>query len=100
MRSNWSPFAARITRRYVRSAEPTSTKSRLPRFFRASSGRFKPMRRLAAALWAVLLLLPVLAFAQSGGVVLTAQQIALYADRGLLVAQGGVAVRSPAFQIT
>lgn len=58
------------------------------------------MRRVAAALWAVLLLLPVHAFAQSGGVVLTAQQIALYADRGLLVAQGGVAVRSPAFQIT
>lgn len=58
------------------------------------------MRRLAAALWAALLLLPVPVLAQSGGVVLTAQQIALYADRGLLVAQGGVAVRSPAFQMT
>ncbi|HKU66844.1 MAG TPA: hypothetical protein VJP85_03615 [Candidatus Baltobacteraceae bacterium] len=58
------------------------------------------MRRLAAALWAVFLVLPVCVSAQTKGVVMTAQQIALYADRGLLVAQGGVAVRSPAFAIT
>lgn len=51
------------------------------------------MRRLTAAFWAVLLCIPIHAFAQSHAVVMSAQQIALYADRGLLVAAGGVAVR-------
>jgi hypothetical protein len=57
------------------------------------------MRRVAAAFCALILVLPVRAFA-ARGVVMTAQQIALYADRGLLVAEGGVAIRSDAFQVT
>lgn len=51
------------------------------------------MRRFATALAAVLLLLPVWAYAQTASVVMTARQIALYPDRRLLVAEGGVAVR-------
>ncbi len=51
------------------------------------------MRRLTAALCAVLFLLPVPSRAQTHAAVMTAQQIALYADRSLLIAQGGVALR-------
>lgn len=51
------------------------------------------MRRIAAVVWAVLLLFPMSAVAQSSGVVITAQRIALYTDRGLLVADGGVSLR-------
>lgn len=48
------------------------------------------MRRFAAAFAAVLLLLPVRGYAQTQGVVVTARQIALYPDRHLLTAEGGV----------
>lgn len=51
------------------------------------------MRRVAAVLWAALFFIPNVAFAQPRAVVMTAQQIALYADRALLVADGGVSVR-------
>jgi hypothetical protein len=57
------------------------------------------MRRIAAALAALFLLFPVHAFAQTRAVVMTAQQIALYADRGLLVAEGGVSVRMATTEI-
>lgn len=58
------------------------------------------MSRVAAALCALLFLLPLQTRAAARGVVVTAQQIALYADRGLLVADGGVAIRSSAFEVT
>lgn len=59
------------------------------------------MRRLAAVLWAALLLLPAQALAQSSrGVVMTAREIALHADRNLLLAEGGVAVRMGAVEMT
>jgi hypothetical protein len=59
------------------------------------------MRRLAAALWAVLLLFPICARAQSAQpVILTARQIALYSDRSLLLAEGGVAVRMGSAELT
>jgi hypothetical protein len=57
------------------------------------------MWRVAAVICGLILVLPLRALA-AGGVVMTAQQIALYADRGLLVAEGGVAIRSSSFQIT
>lgn len=57
------------------------------------------MRRLAAVLCAALLLLPMRAFAQSPAVVMTAQRIALYADRGLLVADGGVSARFSGIEV-
>lgn len=56
-------------------------------------------RRLAAALCGALFYIPILAFARSASVTLTAQQIALYADRGLLVADGGVAARTGVMEI-
>lgn len=57
------------------------------------------MRRFAAVLWAVLLFAPMAAFAQSRAVVITAQQVALYTDRSLLVADGGVSIRFAQFEI-
>jgi hypothetical protein len=57
------------------------------------------MRRLTAAVWAVLLLLPYPVFAQARDTVITAQQIALYSDRGLLIADGGVAVHAGKVEI-
>jgi hypothetical protein len=58
------------------------------------------MRRLAAALWAVLLFLPAPVFAQARGVVMTARQIALYSDRQLLISDGGVTVHGPGLDLT
>ena len=59
------------------------------------------MRRLAAVLWVVFLLLPVQAQAQaSRGLVMTAREIALHSDRNLLLAEGGVAVRLGAIEMT
>lgn len=57
------------------------------------------MRRLAAVLWAALLFVPMAASAQPRAVIITAQQVALYTDRALLVADGGVSVRFPEFEI-
>lgn len=57
------------------------------------------MRRLAAAVCAAWFFFPAAARAQSPAVTLTAQQIALYADRGLLVAGGGVAARVGGMEI-
>ena len=57
------------------------------------------MRRFAAALLAAVFFVPSLCLAQSRAVVMTAQQIALYADRALLVADGGVSVRFPGTEI-
>lgn len=58
------------------------------------------MRRPAAVLWAVLFFLPIPALAQSHGVVVTAREISLHADRGVLLAEGGVDVRMDAVEIT
>jgi len=59
------------------------------------------MRRLAAVLWVVFLLLPVQAQAQaSRGLVMTAREIALHSDRNLLLAEGGVAVRMGVVEMT
>lgn len=55
--------------------------------------KIRIMRRFATALAAVLLLIPAGAYAQTAGVVMTARQIALYPDRRLLIAEGGVSVR-------
>lgn len=58
------------------------------------------MRRL---LWVLALLFPFAPLAspaaQSSSIVMTAQQIALNSDRGLLVADGGVSVRMPGFTL-
>lgn len=59
------------------------------------------MRRLAAVLWVVLLLLPAHARAQAAhGAVMTAREITLHADRSLLLAEGGVAVRMGSIEMT
>ncbi|HET9095027.1 MAG TPA: hypothetical protein VFN37_00070 [Candidatus Baltobacteraceae bacterium] len=57
------------------------------------------MRRLAAVLWAALLFVPMAASARSQAVIITAQQVALYADRSLLVADGGVSIRFAGLEI-
>lgn len=57
------------------------------------------MRKLAAVIVAAVFFVPSIAQAQSHAVLMTAQQIALYADRGLLVADGGVSVRLPSVEI-
>lgn len=51
------------------------------------------MRRFAAVLWAALLFVPRPAYARTQSAVITAQQVALYTDRSLLVADGGVSIR-------
>ena len=58
------------------------------------------MRRLLGAL-ALLFVWPIAALAAptQAGVVLTAQQLALYSDRGLLIADGGVALRTAGLRI-
>jgi hypothetical protein len=58
------------------------------------------MRRVLAAV-VLLLLLPLGARAavSSGALVVTAQQIALYSDRGIMVADGGVTLRMPGLRI-
>jgi hypothetical protein len=58
------------------------------------------MRRFAATVTAVIFFLPPPAFAQAHPVVMTAQQIALYPDRRLLVAQGGVSITIEGVQQT
>lgn len=59
------------------------------------------MRRLIVVCASLFLLWPVAARAdQTPAVVITAQQIALYTDRSMLVAEGGVSVHIPGLQIT
>lgn len=60
------------------------------------------MRRVIVAVLAFLVCVPKAATAapQPPAVIVTAQQIALYAERGLLIADGGVSVRGGAVQIT
>jgi len=57
------------------------------------------VRAFIAALTAAVFLLPFPAYAATRAVVITARAIALFADRGLLIADGGVSVRSSALQI-
>lgn len=57
------------------------------------------MRRFAAAFAAALLLVPAAVCAQTAGGVMTARQIALYPDRRLLVAEGGVSVRFTGIEV-
>jgi hypothetical protein len=60
------------------------------------------MRRLLAiaAVLAILAPLPVRAAESSPAVIITAQQIALHADRGLLIADGGVAIHGAGLVLT
>jgi len=60
------------------------------------------MRRVLLVLAMLVFLAPVrlCAAQQSAVLVITAQQIALHSDRGLLIADGGVAVHSSALQLT
>lgn len=59
------------------------------------------MRRVAIIVAVVVFFMPARAPAvQASGIVITAQQIALHADRGLLICDGGVSVHGSVLQLT